>query len=110
MGARDLLAAKPTGKIRVDITGTNITTAAWAVLTAAVPASCTAITVAYTGKGILKLAKVVSGVTTELPLYLTPGQLMESLIPLELSKGWGLSAKAEDQNVTVGELVINLFG
>lgn len=110
MGVRDLLAQKPVGKIRVDISGTNITTAAWAEISASLPASCTAISVAYTGDGILKLAKGAAASEVELPLYITPGMAHEMLIPLEMAKAWRLSARALDQSVTSGELVINLFG
>lgn len=109
MGVRDLLASVPVGKLRLDISGTNITTAAWAEISSSIPASCTAITVAYTGDGILKLAKGAAAAEVELPMYLTPG-MNSGLIPLELTKAWRLSARAVDQNVTSGELVINLFG
>lgn len=110
MGVRDLLASKPVGKIRVDLSSTNVTTAAWATLSSSIPASCTAITVAYTGDGILKLAKGAAASEVELPLYLTPGMEPSELIPLELSTAWRLSAKAVDQSVTSGELIINLYG
>lgn len=110
MGVRDLLAQKPVGKIYVDLASTNVTTAAWAELEDSIPASCTAIMVAYTGIGILKLAKGAAASEVELPLYITPGQAPNALIPLELSKAWRLSAKAEDQNVTSGVIVITLFG
>ena len=109
MGARQLLAAVPVGKLRLDLVANPVTTGAW-VAVGTVPAGCTAIAVAYSGDAILKLAKVVSGVTTELPLYLAPGMLMEKLIPLELARGWTLSVECEDQNVASGELVINFFG
>lgn len=108
MGVRDLLASTPVGKIIHDLVATPITTAAWVSL-GSVPQGCTAIEVTYTGDAILLLAKVVSGVTTELPLCLTPG-MKPMLIPLELAKAWGLSAKCSDQNVASGRLVINFFG
>jgi len=110
MGVRDLLAHKPVGKIYVDLASTNVTTAAWAELEDSVPAACTAITVAYTGIGILKLAKGAAASEVELPIYITPGQQPNMLIPLELAKAWRLSAKAEDQNVTSGVIVITLYG
>ncbi len=110
MGARDLLAAKPTGKIYYDLTSGSITTAAWREIEDSIPASCTAIMVAWSGDAVLKLAKGAAGSEVELPIYITPGQAPNVLIPLELSKAWRLAARAEDQNVTVGRLVITLFG
>lgn len=110
MGARDLLAGLPTGKIRIDLSSTNLDTASWTTLSASLPSSCSAISVAYTGIGILKLAKGAAASESELPLYLTPGMNHEMLIPLNLAKAIRLSAKCEDQNVTSGELVINLYG
>jgi hypothetical protein len=110
MGSRDLLASKPVGKIRVDLSIVNLDTSNWTTLAAAFPSSCSAISVAYTGKGILKLAKGAAASEVELPLYLTPGMNHEMLIPLELAKSVRLSGKCDDQAVTSGELVINLFG
>ncbi len=110
MGSRDLLAGLPTGKIRVDLVTTPLDTLNWTALSASFPSSCSAISVAYTGIGILKLAKGAALSESELPLYITPGMSHEMLIPLNLAKGMRLSAKCEDQAVTSGELVINLYG
>lgn len=112
MGQRNLLATQPTGKLRVDLSGTNITTAAWAELSASWPCSTSAVMITYNGSGILKLSKGGAGAEDgkELPIYLVPGMNQEELIPLELAKGLRLSAKAVDQNVTAGELIFNCFG
>lgn len=110
MGVRDLLASRPVGKIYYDIASGSITTAAWREIEDQLPASCTAIMVAYTGDGVLKIAKGAAASEVELPLYITPGQSPGALIPLELAKGLRLSARAQDQNVTAGRLVITLFG
>lgn len=110
MGTRDLLASLPVGKIRVDLSSTNLSTSAYATLSASLPSSCSAISVAYTGRGILKLAKGAAGLEVDLPLYITPGMNHEMLIPLNLAKGIRLSGETEDQAVTSGELVINLYG
>lgn len=110
MGARDLLAAKPVGKIFYDLSSGSITTSAWREIEDSIPASCTAIMVAWTGDAVLKLSKGASSSEVELPIYIPPGQAPNVLIPLELARGWRLAAKAEDQNVTAGRLVITLFG
>lgn len=107
---RTLLAALPTGKVRVDLSSTNLDTSNWVELSSSLPASCSAISVAYTGIGILKLAKGAAASESELPLYITPGMNHEMLIPLNLAKAVRLSGKCEDQAVTTGELVINLYG
>lgn len=108
MGSRELLARLPVGKHRIDLTSTTLSTAAWTSIIAALQAACTAISVAYTGPGILKLS--TNAGTTELPLYLTPGMSHEMLIPLELRKNAVIHARCEDKNVSTGELVINLYG
>lgn len=110
MGVRDLLASLPVGKIRVDLSSTNLDTSNWTTLSSSLPAACSAISVAYTGKGILKLAKGAAASESELPLYLTPGMNHDTLIPLNLAKAVRLSGKCDDQAVTSGELVINLYG
>lgn len=110
MGTRDLLAARPTGKLRVDLSSSTIATGAYTELSSSWPAACTAISVAYTGEGILILAKGGAGSEVALPIYLSPGMNHEELIPLELAKSLRISAKALDQAVASGELVINLYG
>lgn len=110
MGARQLLCQKPVGKIRHSIASTNITTAAYVELEDELPASCVAVGIGYTGDAILILAKGASGEEVDLPFYVMPGQSGEVIIPLELAKNIRLSAKALDQNMTIGEIVINLYG
>lgn len=108
-GPRNLLAELPVGKLRIDLSSTNLDTSSWTTLANA-PAACTAMSVAYTGEGILKMAKGSVGNEVELPLYITPGMNHEMLIPLSLAKSLRLSGKCEDQAVTTGELVINFYG
>lgn len=110
MGARDLLASLPVGKIRVDLTVSTVATNAYTDIAASFPAPCSAISVGYTGKAILILAKGAAGLEVDLPLYLTPGMNHEMLIPLNLAKLIRFSMKALDQAVSSGELVINLYG
>ncbi len=114
MGARDLLASLPVGKIIVDIATLNAAagfdTTTWATISASLPSSCSAISVGYTGEGILKLAKGANPVEVELPLALTPGMNHEMLIPLNLAKAIRLSGKCDDQAAPTGMLVINLYG
>lgn len=113
MSVRNLLAQKPYHKLRVDLSSTNITTAAWAELSASLSKPCVAVQIYYTGEGILRLSKGDAGQETaednELALYITPGG-EGCMVPLEIAKGKRLSARALDQNVTSGDLVINFFG
>lgn len=108
-GPRNLLAELPVGKIRIDLSLVNLDTSTWTTLANA-PAACTAMSVAYTGEGILKLAKGAVGSEVELPLFITPGQNHEMLIPLNLAKSSRISGMCDDQAVTSGELVINFYG
>lgn len=118
MNTRCLLAQLPYAKLRVDLTSSTITTAAWTELVASLDKPCTAVQIYYTGIGILRLSKGAAGQETavpqtnkpnELPLYIVPGG-ESHMVPLELAQGSRLSVRALDQNVSVGELVINFFG
>lgn len=110
MSARNLLATLPVGKVRVDLTSSTIATSAYTTMSSSLPSSCSAISVAYSGEGILILAKGAAASEVDLPLYITPGMNHDTLIPLELAKAVRISAKALDQAVATGELVINLYG
>lgn len=110
MGVRDLLASLPTGTIRVDLTSATISTGAYTTMVDPLPSSCSAISVSYTGRGILTLAKGAAAAEVDLPIRLTPGMEQTFLIPLNLAKAIRLSAKSLDQAVSSGELVINLYG
>ena len=113
MSVRNLLAQLPYHRLRVDLTGTPITTAAWVQLSAALPKACTAMQVYYSGDAILRISKGDATQeevgTNEIPIYITPGG-EGNMVPIELPKGARLSARAVDQDVAVGELVINFFG
>lgn len=106
-GPRNLLAAKPTGKLRVDLTSTTLATGSWTSI-GTIPAACTAVSIAYTGEGILKFS--TNNGTSELPFYVVPGQSIDHLIPLELAKNLTLYARCVDQAVATGELVFNFYG
>lgn len=110
-GPRNLLAQFPVAKLRVNLAVTTLSTAAWTELLSATTKGCTAMTVHYTGEGILKLSQgaLSEEDANELVFYVPPGGLLE-LVPVEIAKGKRLSAKCLDQNVSQGELVINFFG
>ncbi len=110
MSSRELLASLPKGKFRADLTSATIATNAYTTMVDPLPAACTAIGVAYTGRGILILAKGAIGSEVDLPIFLTPGMSNEMLLPLELAKGIRISAKALDQAVSLGDLVVTLYG
>lgn len=108
MSSRELLFRVPVGKHRIDLTSTNLATGSWTQIIAALAAACDAISVAYSGEGIIKLS--ANAGTTELPIYITPGMDHDSPIPLNLKKNAVLHAECVDQDVTTGELIINLYG
>lgn len=108
MGSRELLYKQIVGKHRIDLTSTTLSTGAWTQIIASLQAACDAISVAYTGEGILKLSKNAG--TTDLPVFITPGMDHDHAIPINLAKGAVIHAECLDQNVATGELVINLYG
>ena len=108
MASRELLFRLPVGKHRIDLSSTNLSTGSWTSIIASLQAACVAVSVAYTGEGILRLSN--NGGTSELPLYLTPGMDHDHALPLELKKGSVIHAQCVDQNVATGELIINLYG
>lgn len=114
MGIRNLLAQFPMHKLRVDLTSSTVATGAWTEILASAPYGCTAIQVAYTGRGILRISKGAAGSETvgrnELPFYIFPGASPDMLIPVEISAGARLSLRSADLAVSSGELVINFFG
>lgn len=111
-GPRTLLARVPYSKLRLSLSSSNVATNAWTEVTSALEKACTAITVYYSGIGILRVSQGAAAAedNSELPIYLTPGMDGNLLIPIEISKGKRLSIRALDQAVAEGELVINLFG
>lgn len=100
---------KPVGKFYRDCSGaTVITTSAWVVLDSSVDASCSALEI-FNGTGcMLKLSTGGASAedASELPYYIIPGG-SSSIIPLELTKGARLSAKAVDTDTVAGLLIIN---
>ena len=106
-----LLARKPTGKVRLDTSSTNITTSAWTTITSAVPAGTTALEIFNSSSSTIKLSTGTAGNedASELLFYILPGGT-DSLIPVELSKNARLAGKAVDTNATVGQLLINFYG
>lgn len=118
MTVRTLLAKVPMHKLRVDLTSTTLSTAAWTEILASTPKGCTAMQIAYTGIGILRISKGSAGSEeagnsrdpNELPFYIFPGMSPDQLIPVEIAAGKRLSCKCLDTNVSVGELVINFYG
>lgn len=104
-----LLAKKCVGTIRLDTSSTNITTGAWATVSAALPGACAAFEIFAGGGSVIKLAVGSAGNEVELPYTVLPGG-SGLCVPIEIPNGVRLSARAVDADMTSGYLVINLFG
>lgn len=111
---RNLLAYNPTHKLDIDLSSTTVATGAWTEIDASTAKPCTAIQVAYSGEGILRMSIGDAGEETsgrnELPFYIFPGGSPDMLIPVEIAHGKRLSIRSVDQAVSTGRLVINFFG
>ena len=107
-----LLAKKALGKIRLSYASTNVTTSAWAEVTASIPETALMIEIfSSTGTPIkLSVASAGNEDSGELPFYVFPGGT-DGLIPVDnFVKSQRLAAKAIDSNATTGSLLINLYG
>lgn len=108
---RNLLAKVPAVTVRNDMTGNPITTAAWATLVAAVGKACTAVEIFNPSGSTIQLSLGAAGqeLTALIPYTVLPGG-SSILLPIEISSGKRISAKAVDQNATTGIFTMNLFG
>jgi hypothetical protein len=106
---RSLLARVPVTKLSNVYSSTNVTTAAWVQLSAALPAAVVAMH-AYDGSGkVLKLGIGSAGNEVDLNVLISPDS-GKILMPVEISKGVRLSIRAVDANATTGTLALTLFG
>jgi hypothetical protein len=105
-----MLARKPIYKFRHSISTTNITLAAWVQVLASMPVAVGAMEIFNSSGQILKLSLGAAGVedASEINYYVLPNG-SPILIPIEVSKGKRLSAKAVDGNAAVGDLIFNFF-
>lgn len=108
-----MLARKPVAKYRLDYSLSNLPdTATWVAVIAATTQPCSAMEIFNASAATLKISTGAAGLENagELPYYVLPGG-SSILLPIEVAKGGRISVKAVDQTpVSVGTLVLNLFG
>lgn len=104
-----LALRKPVATVALDMSSTNITTAAWATVIAALAAACSAIEIFNQSASAMQIATGAGGSEVALPYTVLPGG-SAVLLPIEIAKGLRLSAKAYDATASTGRLVINFFG
>lgn len=106
-----LLAAKPVATLKLDLSGSNITTVAWRELVASLSAACTAIEIYNPSGATLLLSTGAAGdeVNNVVPYTILPGG-SGILLPQEIARGKRISAKAVDQDATSNWFVMNFFG
>lgn len=107
---RGLLARKPVAKLRYDMTN-PITTSAWTQILAAMTEPASAMEIFNGSDSILMLAFAAAAAedANVFPYYVLPGG-SGILLPVELSKGKRIAAKALNHNTSSGDLILNFFG
>lgn len=100
---------KPQKAHNHDFNGTPVTTAAWVQLIASMDKAISTVEIYNSSGSILELGLGSAGNEVSIPYYILPnGSLI--LLPIEIAFGQRLSAKAVNQDATVGELVLNFLG
>lgn len=99
-------SSNPVQTIRNDYTGTSITTSAYVQLTAATTSEVNSAEINDTSGQDLILALGAAG--AEVDTYRIPKN-KAGIIPIHISVGTRISAKAVSASATTGTLIINLF-
>lgn len=102
---------KPVQTVNLDMSGTNVTTAAYATLLAKASnlKSCSGIEIFNPSGSIIKIATGDAGSEVDLPYTILPGGTT-GFLAAEIPVGVRISLKAIDTNVTAGRFVLNQFG
>jgi hypothetical protein len=104
-----LLANRPVESTTIQLTGTPITTAAWATLIASLKYGASALELFNPSGSTIQLAQGAAGFEVPLPYTVLPGGM--AILPLEFKAGSRISAKAVDQDATgPGQFTLNFFG
>lgn len=98
---------KPTEKIRLVYSSTNVTTAAWVQIDAATLTFATKIEIFDSSGQTMKLGTGTAGNEVDLPLIITPGG--NGLIPVQIPQGKRLVVRAVSGTANTGELDINIY-
>ena len=106
-----MLAETAVAKLRHSFVATNITTAAWVEVIAALAQPCSAVEIYNSSGSIIKLALAAAAAedANEVPYYVLPNG-SSILLPMSWSKGARLAARAVDASATSGDLIFNFFG
>lgn len=104
-----LAIRKPLETLCLDMSSTNITTSAYAVLIASKNYSCSGMEVLNPSSSPMKIAIGGSGSEVDIPYTIPQGGSL-IFIPVEMKKADRLTAKAIGTSVSTGYLVINFFG
>lgn len=103
---------KPVQTIRVDMSGTPITTAAWVQIVASLNLAAGALEIFNPSGSSMIISSGPAGHESE-AVYLFPWTIIPGgstgLVPLEMHAHTPLSLKAVDVNASLGLLVINLY-
>lgn len=92
----------------LDMSGTNVTTAAWVTLIASLTYGIDAFEIFNPSAATMQIATGAAGQEKVLPYSIIPGG-SAFLIPFNISAGSRISLKAVDQNATSNLLTINCF-
>lgn len=106
MGYGSRIASKPAQVIRLDYSGTNVTSAAYVQLTGTVNNEMVMAEIVDTGGNDMKLAIGPAG--GEVDIYAIPGNQSKH-VPMNIGKQTRLAVKAYGTSNTTGSLIINLF-
>jgi len=98
------------GFVRIDMSVTNITTAAYTQLFATVGAAAVKAIQVFSSTGTPILLALGAAASEVDKCLLPPGALPGHILPVKMAIGARLSAKAVGANITAGQLIINLLG
>jgi hypothetical protein len=102
------VAYKPVATYRLDMSGTNVTTAAWVTLTAATTKACAAVEIFNPSGSTMQIALGGSGSEVAEPYSILPGG-SGIFLPWEIAKAVRISLKAVDTTASTGYFVVNTF-
>lgn len=103
------MARKPIQTLALDLSSSNITTAAWNHVLTSIPKAATLLEIFNPSGSPLIISQGSSGQETAglLPWTIMPGGTGQATV--ELSAGKDIALKALDANVTTGRLILNLY-
>ncbi len=106
-----LALRKPVKTLTLDMSSTNVTTSAWAVLVASLSPAASALEVINPSGSPIKISQGTAGNETAglIPYTIPPGGT-SGPYTLELKNGSPITVQAVGMNITAGTLILNFFG